>query len=208
MIGEVSEFDTSHSDATLNDATAAANISHSGHHLDGSQLKPYALAIQKKIWMTEHPFSPQDIGTMLEMAKEIMDCFNNQMNAYVWWYLVLPDCNLVNSSGVLTNKGYVMGQFSKYIRPGAHRATATYQPQANVNVQTFAGATNVIGVLSCGMLAVSLDFTLTSGSFANVHKYTTSNAKRLSDNGAVTVVNGSFAASFDAQSVTTFVASQ
>jgi glucuronoarabinoxylan endo-1,4-beta-xylanase len=207
MIGEVSYFDTAYADPILNDATAAANVSYVGMHLYGGQLKPYTLAVQKlkKVWMTEHLFNPEDIGTMMTMAKEIMDCFENQFNAYVWWYLALPDCNLVSSSGALTNKGYVMGQFSKYIRPGSHRVTATYQPQTNVNVQAFAGTNNVIVALNRGTSAVSLNITVTKGSFANAHKYTTSNTKKLSDDGAVTVSNGSFTASLDAQSVTTFV---
>jgi len=48
-------------------------------------MKTYTLAVtkQKKIWMTEHYFNPEDIGTMMTMGKEIMDCLANQMNAYV-----------------------------------------------------------------------------------------------------------------------------
>ena len=48
----------------------------------------YDLAVQKgkKIWMTEYFLDPEDIGTMLTMAKQIMDCFENEMNAYIWWY--------------------------------------------------------------------------------------------------------------------------
>ena len=210
MMPETYNYDTSYSDPTLNDATAAVNVSYIGLHLYGAQMKTYTLAVQKqkKIWMTEHFFDPEDVGTMLSMAKEIMDCFNNQMNAYVWWYLATPNCNLTTSSGALTNKGYVMGQFSKYIRPGAHRVSATYQPQNNVNVQAFAGAPNVIVALNQSTSAVSQTFAITGGGFTSLHKYTTSNSKKLSDDGAVTVTNNSFTASLDAQSVTTFVAAQ
>jgi glucuronoarabinoxylan endo-1,4-beta-xylanase len=210
MMPETYNYDTSYSDPTLNDATAAANVSYIGLHLYGAQMRTYTLAVQKqkKIWMTEHFFDPEDIGTMMSMAKEIMDCFNNQMNAYVWWYLVTPNCNLTTSSGTLTNKGYVMGQFSKYIRPGAHRASATYQPQNNVNVQAFAGTPNVIVALNRGTSAVSQTFAIAGGGFTSLHKYTTSNSKKLSDDGAVAVTNNSFTVSLDAQSVTTFVAAQ
>ena len=209
MMPETYNYDTSYSDSTLNDATAAANVSYIGLHLYGAQMKTYTLAVQKqkKIWMTEHFFDPEDIGTMMSMAKEIMDCFNNQMNGYVWWYLVTPNCNLTTSSGTLTNKGYVMGQFSKYIRPGAHRVSATYQPQNNVNVQAFAGTPNAIVALNRGTSAVSQAFAITGGSVTSLHKYTTSNSKKLNDDGAVTVTNNAFTVSLDAQSVTTFVAS-
>ena len=208
MMPETYNYDTSYSDSTLNDATAAANVSYIGLHLYGAQMKTYTLAVQKqkKIWMTEHFFDPEDIGTMMSMAKEIMDCFNNQMNGYVWWYLVTPNCNLTTSSGTLTNKGYVMGQFSKYIRPGAHRVSATYQPGTNVNVQAFAGTPNVIIALNRGTSAVSQAFAITGGSVTSLHKYTTSNSKKLNDDGAITVTNNAFTVSLDAQSVTTFVA--
>jgi glucuronoarabinoxylan endo-1,4-beta-xylanase len=208
MMPETYNYDTSYSDPTLNDATAAANVSYIGLHLYGAQIRTYTLAVQKqkKIWMTEHFFDPEDVGTMMSMAKEIMDCFNSQMNAYVWWYLVTPNCNLTTSSGSLTNKGYVMGQFSKYIRPGAHRVSATYQPQNNLNVQAFAGTPNAIVVLNRGTSAVSQPFAITGASFTSLHKYTTSNSKKLSDDGTVTVTNNAFTASLDAQSVTTFVA--
>jgi len=208
MMPETYNYDTSYSDSTLNDATAAANVAYIGLHLYGAQMKTYTLAVQKqkKIWMTEHFFDPEDTGTMMSMAKEIMDCFNNQMNAYVWWYLVTPNCNLIASSGTLTNKGYVMGQFSKYIRPGAHRVSATYQPQTNVNVQAFAGTQNVIVALNRSTSAVSQTFAITGGTLTSLHKYTTSGSKKLSDGGAVTVTNNAFTVSLDAQSVTTFVA--
>lgn len=48
-------------------------------------------------------------------------------------------------------------------------------------------------------------FTIVSGSFANVKRTTTSNAKKLADDGAVTLTNGSFSATLDPQSITTFV---
>jgi glucuronoarabinoxylan endo-1,4-beta-xylanase len=208
LMPETSNYDKSYSDPVLNDATAAAHITHVGLHLYGAGPTAYTLAVQKqkRVWMTEHMYDPEDIGTMMTMAKEIMDCMNSQMNAYVWWYLRVPNCNLITSSGTLTNKGAIMGQFSKFVRPGAQRATAPYQPQSNVYVQAYAGTKNVIIALNRNTAAKSQDFTVASGSFANVHKYTTSNSKKLADDGPVTVNNGTFTASLEPQSVTTFVA--
>jgi glucuronoarabinoxylan endo-1,4-beta-xylanase len=208
LMPETSNYDKSYSDPVLNDATAASHVTHVGLHLYGGGATTYTLAVQKqkKIWMTEHMFDPEDIGTMMTMGKEIMDCMNSQMNAYIWWYLRVPNCNLITASGGITNKGYVMAQFSKYIRPGSHRASAPYQPQSNVNVQAYAGAKNVIVALNRNTAAKTQDFTIVSGSFANAHRYTTSNTKKLSDDGPVTVTNGMFTATLDPQSVTTFVA--
>jgi glucuronoarabinoxylan endo-1,4-beta-xylanase len=208
MIPETSYPDTGYSDPVLNDATAVTHISYIGMHLYGGQIKPYTLATQKQkhVWMTEHFFDPEDIANMMNSAREIMECLNAQMNGYVWWYLRTPNCNLITSSGGITNKGYVMGQFSKFVRPGAFRVNTTYQIQNNVNVQAFAGDKNAIIVLNRGTSSVTQSFTIVSGSFANVKRYTTSNSKKLADDGAVTLTNSSFTATLDPQSVTTFVA--
>ena len=63
----------------------------------------------------------------------------------------MPNCNLITSSGGITNKGSIMGQFSKLMRPAR-------------------------------------------------------TSKKLADDGPVTVTDGSFTASLDPRSATTFVA--
>lgn len=208
MMPETFNYDTSYSDSSLNDATAESHIAYIGLHLYGAKMKTYTLAVQKqkKIWMTEFYYNPEDIGTMMQMAKQIMDCMENQMNAYVWWYLVTPDCNLLTSSGGIRNKGYVMAQFSKYVRPGSRRVSATYQPQTSVNVQAFAGTSNVIIALNQNSSAKSQTFTISGANVTSLHQYTTSESKKLSDDGTVPVSNNSFTVSLDPKSVTTFVA--
>jgi glucuronoarabinoxylan endo-1,4-beta-xylanase len=208
MMPEAYNFDTALSDPSLNDATAAANISFIGLHLYGAKMKTYTLAIQKgkRLWMTEKYFDPEDINNMMSMGQEIMDCMNNYMNAYVWWYLSSPNCNLLTASGGFTNKGYVMAQFSKFIRPGFHRVATNYQPQTSVSVVAFTGSSNVIVAVNKGTAAKSQTFSLSGATVASFHQYTTSNSKKLSDDGTVAVTNNSFTVSLDPQSVTTFVA--
>jgi len=91
-----------------------------------------------------------------------------------------------------SEQGVRQAQFSKYIRPGSHRVTATYQPQTSVNVQAFSGTNNVIVALNQNTSAKSQTFTISSGNFTNVHRYTTSNTKKLSDDGSVTVTKQFF----------------
>jgi glucuronoarabinoxylan endo-1,4-beta-xylanase len=207
MIPEESYFDFSYADPSLNDPTANANFTHIGLHLYGGQLQTYTNAISKgkKVWMTEHYYDPDDIGTALTAAKEIMDCLNDQMNGYVWWCLVLPNCNLINTDGSIQLKGYVMGQFSKYVRPGSNRVTATYSPQSGVTVVAFTGASNIIIAVNQNTSAKTQAFSVTKGNFTNPKRYTTSSSKKLADAGSTTVANGSFTATLDAQSITTFI---
>ena len=208
MMPESSNYDTALSDPTLNDATAASHIGYIGLHLYGASMRPYTLAVQKqkKVWMTEYFFNGEDVGSLMSMAKNIMDCIDNQMNAYVWWYLTSPSCNLIDSSGNLNNKGNMMGQFAKWIRPGAHRVSAPFSPQSNVNVQAFAGQNYVVLALNRNTSAKSQSFTLNGANLASLQKYTTSASKKLSDDGPVAITNGTFTVSLDAQSMTTFVA--
>lgn len=208
MMPETFNFDVAYSDPVLNDASAVKNISHIGLHLYGATMKTYTNAVNKgkKIWMTEHFVDPDDIGSTLNGGKEIMDCLNNKMNAYIWWYLRTPNCNLINENGTLKLKGYVMGQFSKYVRPGSHRVTATFTPQTGVTVVAFTGTKNVIIAINQNNSSKSQTFSVSNGNFVNPKRYTTSNTKRLADDGTVTVTNKSFTATLDAQSISTFVA--
>jgi len=208
MMPETFNFDTSYSDPTLNDPTAESHVSYIGLHLYGAQMKTYSLAVEKnkKIWMTEYFYNGEDIGTLMQMAKNIMDCLDHEMNAYVWWFLAVPDCNLVTDSGALQNKAYIMAQFSKFIRPGSHRVGVAFEAQSGVYVQAFDGPKHVIVALNQNNSSKTQTFTISRGTFANAHQYTTSNSKKLSDDGAVDVTNGSFTVTLDAQSLTTFVA--
>jgi hypothetical protein len=88
----------------------------------------------------------------------------------------------------------------------AFAQTATYSPQSGVTVMAFAGAKNVIVAVNQNTSSKTQTFTVSKGVFANPKRYTTSSSKRLADAGTTTVANGSFTATLDAQSITTWVA--
>jgi len=207
MMPETFNFDLAFSDPVLNDATAVGNVSHVGLHLYGAQMKTYTNAVNKgkRIWMTEHYYDPDDISTSLTMGKEVMDCMNNRMNAYVWWYLRMPSCNLITSTGSVLLKGHVLGQFSKYVRPGYKKATATYSPQSGVTVVAFTGEKNVIVVLNQSTSTKTQDFKVSGGGFDGFVRYTTSSSKRIASEVGQKLSNGAFSIALDPQSITTLV---
>lgn len=207
MMPEAYNFATSYSDPSLNDATAVTKFSHIGGHLYGASPFNYTLAINKgkKVWMTEHYFDGDDINVCMNMAKEINDCMANNMHAYIWWYLRLPSCNLMTSNGSLTKKGYTMGQFSKYIRPGYQRIDATYNPSGNVYVTAYKGTKVVIVAINVGTSAVSQSFTIQNGTVSSVTPHITSSSKNISNEATVNLSNNSFTYTLPAQSITTFV---
>ena len=91
------QFRRAMSDPILNDSAACANLDIVGGHIYGGGLASYPLAEEKgkKIWMTEHYINNDDIRTCVsQFTREIIDCMKNNMNAFIWWYLRQPDCNL------------------------------------------------------------------------------------------------------------------
>jgi len=136
-----------------------------------------------------------------------MDCLANQMNAYVWWYLRMPGCNLITSSGAIRNKGYIMAQVLE-VHPGrespsGHCGPTNHRPVSNV--QAFSGTNNVIVALE----SEHLGQVIPAPSQSRVETSRVSTSTRLptpraqTDDGPVTVTNNSFTVSLDAQSVTT-----
>jgi len=210
LMPEASDFGTQLSDSTLNDTTAASNISFIGGHLYGPIPFNYANAINKgkRVWMTEHYYNNDDIGTCTEIAKEITDCFYNNMSAYIWWYLIQPGCNLINASGAIKKKGYAIAQFSKFIRPGYYRVDATYHPQIGVYVTAYKGADDVMVVLNLSKTSKNQTFTFKNDSVIRVMKYTTSAVKSIAYEGTIDLTDSSFTSTLDSSSITTFVSTK
>lgn len=211
MAPEAFNFDKNYSDPILNDSVANAHVQYIGGHLYGATAYNYANAITKgkKVWMTEKYFNPDDIETCITMAKEITDCMYNNMNAYVWWYLRQPGCNLIEAGGKLKKKGFTMGQYSKFVRPGYNRVDATYQPKTKVYLVAFKGKNqNVVVVINQNKNAVSQAFSFKNDTVLSVKKYVTSDSKNISDEGTLACVGNSFTDNLDAQSITTYVSSK
>jgi glucuronoarabinoxylan endo-1,4-beta-xylanase len=208
MIPEAYNFDFKYSDPVLNDSTANSHISYIGGHIYGAKASNYTNAINKgkRIWMTEHYYDGDTIEECLKMAKEMAECMYFNMNAYVWWYLRQPGCNLMNTGGSLKKKGYTMAQFSKFVRPGFVRVDATYQPKTNVLLVAFKGKElNTMVVVNLNKTAQSLTFNFKNDTITGVKKYVTSRNKNLVDEGVINSSGNSFTDNLEAQSITTYV---
>jgi glucuronoarabinoxylan endo-1,4-beta-xylanase len=208
MAPEAYNFANTFADPILNDPIASANIEYIGGHIYGTSARSYPLANSKnkKLWMTEYYIGGDSIGTGLIMAKDILDCMNGNMNAYIWWYLRVPGCNLINTDGSLQLKGATMGQFSKFIRPGYFRVQSNYQPNAGIIMQAFKGPEqDVIVVINKNTTVKSQTFNFSNENIVNATKYVTSATKKISNDGVITCTNNSFTDNLDAKSITTYV---
>lgn len=208
MVPETYNFDQAFSDSILNDSTAAAHIAIIGGHIYGATIKSYpnALAKGKPVWMTEHYIDDDDITACMTMAKEIYDCMNCNMNAYIWWWLRVPTCNLITTGGnSILKKGYTMAHFSRFVRPGYYRAGATYNPYLGMNFCPFTGDKQVIVAINRALTTKTVQFQLTGDTAAYYQVYKTTADKNLVQEGTVEALNHILTVELESKSITTFV---
>lgn len=212
MMPESMNYNTTLSDATLNDAAAAANVTYiGGHFYGGTPRQKYTLALnqKKRIWQTEHYITGDGASSCMSVAKEIMDCLNNlDFNAYVWWWMTYNSNDGICTGSTPNHRGWVLAQFSKWVRPGFVRVDATYNPQSGVYVVAFKGGTGTaIVAMNNSTSSQSVTFACSNAALTSMNKYTSSQSKNGANDGTINVANNSFTSTLDAQSVTTFVSS-
>ncbi len=211
MAPESFQFRRPYTDSILNDPDAAANVDIIAGHIYGGGLLDYSLARQKgkEVWMTEHltgSGSPEenDWALALDMGVEINDCMLANFNAYLWWY-IRRFYSLIDDAGNITQKGYVMSQFTKFVRPGNIRVDASAEGVTGIETSAFkTDSSLVIVVINQNAEPVELSFSINNGAVDTLTKFTTSATKNVVNDGGVNVTDGSANASVDAYSVNTF----
>ncbi len=217
IMPESENFNHALSDPTLNDPAAAANVAIIGGHLYGGGLAPYPLAVAKgkEVWMTEYlDLDTTWAGTgnnyltgVLATGKQMHDCMNAGMNAYVTWYIV-RFYGPIGEDGRVTERGYVMSQFSRFIRPGFHKVKCNPTPQRNVYLTSYTDSASsrvVIVALNMGASSVRQVFSIPEGSMLSFAVYTTSKTRNCARAADISFVRGGFIATLDPSSITTFV---
>lgn len=205
-------------DPILNDSKALANMDILGTHTYGTQVKdfPYPLFKQKgagkELWMTE-VYVPNSDSNSADRWPEALDVAYHVHNAmvegdfqaYTWWY-IRRQYGPMKEDGNISKRGYMMAQFSKFVRPGYVRVDATKNPTSNVYVSAYKGNKKVVIVaINKGTSQVNQSFNLQSGSASKVSSWVTTGSQNIAKSVDINVANGSFTASLPAQSVTTFV---
>ncbi len=225
-------FNKGYYDPILNDATAMANIDMLGTHFYAtSKTSPdatfdYSLFKQKgngkPFWMTEvYTADVNNKGSntwplCLDVAYEIHRALAlSNMSAYVWWYLkrnygplhiTANNTSAAASAGTISKVGALMGQYSKYVRPGAVRVDATRKVQTDVYTSAFKKADSVVlVVVNRATSTKTVSFSIPGLKSTTGAKITTSGTKHLASDGSVTVSDGNFSTTLDAQSTSTLV---
>ena len=219
FVAESFNFNHTITDAILNDSVATENTAFIGGHIYGGGLEPYPLANDKgkEIWMTEHLVLETEWADNLATGKEIHDCMNAGMSAYIWWYIVRfygpiyddgshPDTPPGAVPGEISKRGYVMSQFARFIRPGYYRVTASGNPQPGVYVTAYKNDQKVVIVaINLGSQPIDQTFAIQNGNVVSVTPYVTSSSKNAVQESNISVSNSIFTTTLDGSSVTTFV---
>jgi glucuronoarabinoxylan endo-1,4-beta-xylanase len=207
ILPESADFDHTLSDSVLNDPAAAANVSIIGGHIYGGGLESYPLAASKgkDLWMTEYLDLDSSWTANIGTGKQINDCMNAGMNAYIWWYIV-RFYGPILEDGTISKRGYVMSQYARFIRPGFFKINATANPQAGVYVTAYKNGSKVVIVaLNMSSSSISQTFTIQNGTATAFTPYVTSRTKNCVQGSNIGVLSGSFTATLDSSSAATFV---
>jgi glucuronoarabinoxylan endo-1,4-beta-xylanase len=230
MAPESFHFNYDYSDPILNDSVSCANTDIVCGHIYGGGLAFYPLAQQKgkEVWMTEYlinsgnpPTDPSiDTGWTgaMQTAKSISDCMQESMSAYVWWNIIryygpISDgTNNSGSKGAVTKKGYVMSQFSRFIRPGDHRVDCgIFPPLSNVYATAYKdslSSNTVIVAVNPNTSSMDMAFKVQNSTMNTCNSYTTTEFKNVFQGDVINITDNRFEFSLEASSITTFVLNQ
>ncbi|MBK8089960.1 MAG: glucuronoxylanase XynC [Chitinophagaceae bacterium] len=208
MAPELVNNNQTHLNTILNDAGAVANLDIIGTHLYGGGIVENATAktLGKEVWMTEHLDTLTNYTANMNTAIEIHDCFTKaNFNAYIWWY-GKRFYGLIGQDGAVTQRGYIMSHFARFIKPGAVRLGTGTNSRTDVLISAYKNGTKkVLVLINRGDYNVKQTITFQDASAATVIPYVTTSSKNVEQGSAVTVTGNSFAYTLPAKSVVTFV---
>jgi glucuronoarabinoxylan endo-1,4-beta-xylanase len=209
-----------YADAVLGNATAASFTSIIATHEYGCTpfAYPAAQSAGKEFWETEvydqtTAASDTGMGSALVVAKLISDALTiANMNAWHYWW-VYPDAAGNGAlwdlaTGHATKRLYVMGNFSRFVRPGYQRVGTTGTPPAGVSLTAFensADGTVVVVAVNASTSSPSLSVFISGAAPCGVTPWVTSSSDSLASKSAIAVGSSRFTFTLGAQSVTTFV---
>jgi glucuronoarabinoxylan endo-1,4-beta-xylanase len=220
----------------MGDSSCAAYVGiNAWHEYDATGIpnatpNPYA-SQGKKYWQTEASagvgFGPSLNGGLWDpsMADGLLwaTIIDDRMavenaNAWNWWAAIGGNTSPYDNepliggpSNVAAKRAYVMGQYSRFVRPGWVRVDATHAPQSGVTISAYkdpGGGGFAIVVTNHDNSNVSQTFSLSSFPTITgntVTPYVTSASLDLVQQSDISVSGDSFSYTLPAESVTTFI---
>jgi glucuronoarabinoxylan endo-1,4-beta-xylanase len=204
----------------LNNSKANANIDVFGTHFYGTPRSkmdfPALENSGREIWMTE-VYVPNSNANSANNWPEALDVAENihnglvvgNMSVYTWWY-IKRSYSLIEqngSNGAITKRGYMMGQYSKYVRPGDYRIDCTESPDSNLLISAYKHSDTQIEIVAInkGNTDVSQQFSVDGRTITDVDRYRTTSSENLACTSNMEHGTSSYWSYLPAKSVSTFV---
>ena len=216
MSPETFQYNKQYYNAILSNDNANKHVALFGTHFYGtlrSQMDFPALENDPRdIWMTEVyvPNSSSDADTWPEAIEVAINMHNGlvvgSMNAYVWWY-IRRSYGPLKENGQISKRGYMMAQYSKFVRPGAVRVDATESPVSGVYVSAYKNLDGsvVIVAINNGSESYAQFFNVEGVNVNNVKRYRSSASENLAVTENMALTGNGFWAQLNVQTVSTFV---
>jgi glucuronoarabinoxylan endo-1,4-beta-xylanase len=220
MIAEAAQWDFSLTGSAMENPAVAAKVDILAAHSYGSRKIVAPTNYGKHIWQTEDsspsPTYDGSIADGLSWALKIHKYLTiANVNAWHWWFLSDgPKYGNGTDNSALTDinlnypkRAYVIGQWSKFVRPGWLRIGVAYD-FGPLKISAFKDPANrsfaIVAINSSGRV-VPQTFSLKGFSTNTVTSWTTSASLSLAAQAPVSVNGTSFTYALPASSVTTFV---
>ncbi len=208
--------------AIQNDTAAWNAVSIFASHEYGlaPPVQPAIAAAGKEYWETEvdtgtanGDSSGDGIASALLMAKAIHnDLTKDNLNAWHLWWLYESGnsggCLYDTGSKVWTKRLWVMGNYSRFVRPGYMRVSTSGTVPSGVLLTAYenpADGTVAVVAINNNTSATPLSLYISGVVPCSITPWVTSAADSLASKSPITVSNARFSATLDATSVTTFV---
>ncbi len=210
-----------YADNLLADASARGYVSHVATHSYGGTAFAYAAPASAGLpfWQTEYsdPGATSDptIASALRVSGVIHDFLTvAQGNAWHYWWMYPATSGGSSSSALveanaMTKRGWALGNWARFIRPGQRRVNATGSTSA-LRVTAFIqpdGRRLSVVVVNTGASALQLNLSIAGGTAPSLTPWETSATRSLEALAPIAAgSNGDFTLGAPASSITTFVA--
>jgi len=210
--------------AIQNNTTAwnAVNIFASHEYGLAPPVQPAIAAAGKQYWETEvdtgtapGDSSGDGIASALLMAKAMhSDLTTRNLNAWHLWWLYeggnSGGCLYDTGSKVWTKRLWVMGNFSRFVRPGYNRVNTSGTAPSGVLISAYTNPKNnalSIVAINTNTSSANVSFYISSNAPCSLTPYETTASQSLGQGTDVTVSQSRVSVTLAGQSVTTFVGS-
>ena len=215
---ETFQYNKAYYNAILDNPQANKNVDVFATHFYGTQRSQMDFSRLKndarEIWMTEVyvPNSSSPADTWPEAMEVAFNIHNalvvGSMNAYVWWY-IRRSYGPMKEDGKISKRGYMMAQFSKYVRPGAIRVFVEESPTDGVYISAYKNKYGdkslIIIAINNGNNSYAQRFNINGMNIKRVDRYRTSQGENLAVTQNMAITDKGFWAQLNSKTVSTFV---